>query len=432
MEFNPSDSSGTDDDLPPPHQNRGIRGHMMTGYKRNVVGAMPYSRMQNDMEIQIHQLEQAAYNSILRAFKAQSDALTWEKESLITDLRKELRVSGEEHRELLSRVNVDDIIQRIREWRREGGLQSGLFDNIQLDGPTPSPSISASHKRQRTQAAPSLSFDAPSPGLHLQPSSSAAKRRTAIGAKGKKPKTGQAIPSAASTKTMQYPSAGPSGRGQVPASKNYSGAPAVNEAAKKIPCDPLIGRKVMTRWPEDNNFYEAVIMEYNPVAGLHGLIYEVGTEKETYEWVNLKEILPENIRWEGGDPGISHRSGQSIKKPSGRTRAVPGAGRGRITRKKQAKKDFPPFQNGINKKSLDHLEIFNTKMLIREVEKVFVANHPDPVAMEKAKALLKEHEQSLIDAIGRLAGASDGESEGDEHQFSHGAGSWMEKPATPS
>ncbi|XP_042452546.1 protein EMSY-LIKE 1-like isoform X2 [Zingiber officinale] len=417
---------------------------MMTGYKRNVVGAMPYSRMQNDMEIQIHQLEQAAYNSILRAFKAQSDALTWEKESLITDLRKELRVSGEEHRELLSRVNVDDIIQRIREWRREGGLQSGLFNNIQLDGPTPSPSISASHKRQRTQAAPSLSFDAPSPGLHLQPSSSAAKRRTAIGAKGKKPKTvsirsikftrchssdimqfimhsnsrvevtstiqSQAIPSAASTKTMQYPSAGPSGRGQVPACKNSSGAPAVNEAAKKIPCDPLIGRKVMTRWPEDNNFYEAVIMEYNPVAGLHGLIYDVGTGKETYEWVNLKEILPEDIRWEGGDPGISHRSGQSIKKPSGRTRAAPGAGRGRITRKKQAKKDFPPFQNGINKKSLDHLEIFNTEMLIREVEKVFVANHPDPVAMEKAKALLKEHEQSLIDAIARLAGASDGES----------------------
>ncbi|XP_074573415.1 protein EMSY-LIKE 3-like [Curcuma longa] len=421
MEFNPSDSSGTGDDLPPPHQNRGIRGHMVTGYKRNIVGAMPYSRMQNDMEIEIHRLEQAAYSSVLRAFKAQFDALTWEKESLITELRKELRVSGEEHRELLSRVNADDIIQRIREWRQEGGLQSGLFKNIQLDGPTPSPSISVSHKMQRTQAAPSLSFNAPSPGLHLQPSSSTAKRGTATGAKGKKPKTGQAIPSAASTKSMHYPSAGPSRRGQVPARKNSSGAPAANEAAKRIPHDPLIGRKVMTRWPEDNNFYEAVIIEYNPVAGLHGLIYDVGTEKETYEWVNLKEIPPEDIRWEGGDPGISHRSGQGIKKPSVRTRAVPGARRGRITTKKQAKKDFPPFQNGINKKSADDLEIFNTEILIREV-KLFVASNPDPVAMEKTKVLLKEHEQSLIDAIARLAEASDGESEGDERQFSHGAG----------
>lgn len=37
-----------------------------------------------------------------------------EKESLITELRKELRLSNEEHRELLGRVNADDIIQRIR------------------------------------------------------------------------------------------------------------------------------------------------------------------------------------------------------------------------------------------------------------------------------------------------------------------------------
>lgn len=29
------------------------------------------------METQIHQLEQEAYTSVLRAFKAQSDAITW-------------------------------------------------------------------------------------------------------------------------------------------------------------------------------------------------------------------------------------------------------------------------------------------------------------------------------------------------------------------
>jgi hypothetical protein len=28
--------------------------------------------------------------------------------------------------------------------------------------------------------------------------------------------------------------------------------------------DPLIGRKVMTRWPQDNNFYEAIITDFNP------------------------------------------------------------------------------------------------------------------------------------------------------------------------
>lgn len=37
-----------------------------------------------------------------------------EKESMITELRKELRVSDDEHRELLSSVHNDDIIKRIR------------------------------------------------------------------------------------------------------------------------------------------------------------------------------------------------------------------------------------------------------------------------------------------------------------------------------
>lgn len=37
-----------------------------------------------------------------------------DKEGLITELRKELRVSDDEHREMLVRVNNDDIIRRIR------------------------------------------------------------------------------------------------------------------------------------------------------------------------------------------------------------------------------------------------------------------------------------------------------------------------------
>jgi hypothetical protein len=37
-----------------------------------------------------------------------------DKEGLITELRKELRVSDDEHREILTLVNRDDIIQKIR------------------------------------------------------------------------------------------------------------------------------------------------------------------------------------------------------------------------------------------------------------------------------------------------------------------------------
>ncbi|KAG6478411.1 hypothetical protein ZIOFF_061853 [Zingiber officinale] len=446
MEFGPSDSSGklslaslpsdhdrTDDDFPPPLQNRGVRQHM-TGNGRTTVGAIPYARVQSDMEIQIHRLEQEAYTSVLRAFKAQSDAITWEKESLITELRKELKVSDEEHRELLNRVNADDIIRRIREWRQEGGHQSGVFSNVQSDVPAPSPTISASRKRQRTQPVPSLSLDVPSTGLHsqpvavpMQPSPSAAKRTTTTGPKGKKSKTGQAVPGASSMKSMQYSSSGPSGRGHM-ANKNSSSAPGPVGLAKAALYDPLIGRKVMTRWPDDNNFYEAVIHDYNSVEGLHALVYDVGTEHETWEWVNLKEIPPEDLRWDCDNPGISHRPGLGVapgvpergaKKPSGRSRAIPGAGRGRGIMKNQTKKPIQPPQDGIGKNTGD-IEILDTKILIKEVEKVFSASQPDPKGMKDAKNLLKTHEQSLIAAIARLADVSDGESEEGKHQYSHG------------
>lgn len=73
--------TGTDDDLPPSYQNsRGMKGSgRMTGNGRDTIAAGPYTRVQpqTDMETQIHQLEQEAYCSVLRAFKAQSDAITW-------------------------------------------------------------------------------------------------------------------------------------------------------------------------------------------------------------------------------------------------------------------------------------------------------------------------------------------------------------------
>lgn len=40
--------------------------------------------------------------------------------------------------------------------------------------------------------------------------------------------------------------------------RGLSGASAANS-------DSLIGKKVWTRWPDDNNFYEAVITDYNSV-----------------------------------------------------------------------------------------------------------------------------------------------------------------------
>ncbi|RRT37770.1 hypothetical protein BHE74_00056162, partial [Ensete ventricosum] len=244
-------TAGTDDDLPPFLHNR---GGPVTGSGKTTAVAPPCSRMQNDMESVIHQLEQEAYCSVLRAFKAQSDAISWEKEGLITELRKELRLSNEEHRELLRRVNTDDIIHRIREWRQEGGVQSNLINNAQsIHDLVPSPSGSASKKRQKTSnSAASLPMGGYLPMLHSQPGAAS-----------------------------MHPSASTVRKG------NVAGAKKPGEAAANA---SLIGRKIMTRWPDDNNFYEAVIIDYKPREGLHALVYDIHTDNETWEWVNLNEV----------------------------------------------------------------------------------------------------------------------------------------------
>ncbi|XVE76671.1 hypothetical protein DITRI_Ditri13aG0000400 [Diplodiscus trichospermus] len=423
MDYEPYDSSGTDDDLPPSHQNRIPRTGRIAGNGRSAAASVPYPRIygETDMEAQIHHLEQEAYSSVLRAFKAQADAITWEKESLITELRKELRLSNEEHRELLGRVNADDVIRRIREWRQVGALQSGMLSTGQaVHDPEPSPTVSASRKKQKiTQSVPSQSFGGPSPPFHLkaaapshQPSSSAAKRGPITGSKGKKHKPG--LSGVPSVKSTEYPSTGNAGRVQA-VNRGSSGAAIANEPAEGATFHPLIGKKVRTRWPDDNNFYEAVITDYNSVEGLHALVYDIGTANETWEWVNLSEISPEDIRWVNEDPGIPHRDvygglGHGMNRTVGRD-GVPGAGRGRGFTKGPSRKDFMPSQNGIGKKALDDIQILHTDTLVKEVERVFGANHPDPLEIEKAKKVLKEHEQSLIDAIAKLGDISDGESD---------------------
>ncbi|GAB4828135.1 hypothetical protein Ancab_035050 [Ancistrocladus abbreviatus] len=207
--------------------------------------------------------------AVLRAFKAQADVITWEKVSLGT----ELRVSNEEHRELLGKDHADDVIWRVREWRQAGVVQSGMLGAGQFAAhdPISSPMVSASRKKSKAnQLVSSQLLARPSPPFHPQvsaasnqPSSSAAKREVVLGSKGKKYKS---IRSGATRcifneiSTVCYPwYKWNCGRGQF---SNQPGGPK-GDTGGAVTCDRLIGRKVRTRWPDDNNSYEAAITDYN-------------------------------------------------------------------------------------------------------------------------------------------------------------------------
>ncbi|XP_022683054.1 protein EMSY-LIKE 3 isoform X3 [Setaria italica] len=128
MAYRAFDGSGTDDVLPSTYQISGQRVHF-SGNGRSLAGTLSQPRqprLHSKLDSDIHQIEQQAYTGVLRAFKMQSDALTWEKESLITELRRELKVSDEEHRVLLNKVNEEEAVHRIRQSRQGGGMQSSL------------------------------------------------------------------------------------------------------------------------------------------------------------------------------------------------------------------------------------------------------------------------------------------------------------------
>ncbi|CAD6246039.1 unnamed protein product [Miscanthus lutarioriparius] len=160
MEYRAFDSSVTGDELPPTYQIRGPRVHF-SGNGRSLAGALSQPHIKLDSDI--HQIEQQAYTGVLRAFKMQSDALTWEKESLITELRRELKVSDVEHRMLLNMVNEEEAVHRIRQSRQGGGMQSSLPCNSVVDhnhGPL--------KRQKKSHSMYSLPVDPHSPIMPLQ------------------------------------------------------------------------------------------------------------------------------------------------------------------------------------------------------------------------------------------------------------------------
>ncbi|XP_057857457.1 protein EMSY-LIKE 1 isoform X1 [Cryptomeria japonica] len=199
MAYRPSDSSGTDDDLLPPHLNRMPRGGDRSGANmRFPAGKLMNIQSDADMEARIRRAEQEAYCAVLRAFNAQSDAVSWEKEELISELRKELRVSDMEHRALLGKVNRDDTLKHIRENRQGTSNQHRYISAVPHSAvKTLDSTVSASFKKQKISPMMASLPQAILPStMHAAPgklASSAAGRGVVGGGRGRKSKGMQSV-----------------------------------------------------------------------------------------------------------------------------------------------------------------------------------------------------------------------------------------------
>ncbi|BBN03478.1 hypothetical protein MPTK1_2g23800 [Marchantia polymorpha subsp. ruderalis] len=446
---NQSDSSGTDDDLPPSHSNRGARGGGRPSGNGRAAGASVYGRSQPPTaDQQIRKLELDAYTAVLRAFGAQSEVITWAKERLMSDLRKELRVPDEQHRELLGRVAGDDTLRQIREWRPvdESAPPPSAPPPVLLD-PSPSPAVSQSRKKQKTThvAQVTTPLPPPPPPPVLKPAPSAApavpspapsKRGVPVGPRGKKSKMGRQPPVVAAS-TPKAPVG-------VPASGRNSNlgrgpAPGRSGAGAEAASDSYLGKRVKTRWPDDNTFYEAVITDYDQEKGKHALVYDMGTAQETWEWVNLKEMSKGDMKWVEGPPislvnkpsgppaSVGRGGGRGMKRGgSARGGSVAGAGRARGSARGQPPaataaivpvaqtrswRGAPGAENGLERKGSRTLQIPIIDPLLKEAENL--DEIVDIEKLENLKRKAKAQEEALRAALVEL-GESSEEAESDD------------------
>lgn len=77
--------------------------------------SLPMAVLMQDL---INDLEIDAYLGVLQAFAAQSEDISWAKEGLLSELRRELRIPDETHRELVTKISRKETWESIRESRK--------------------------------------------------------------------------------------------------------------------------------------------------------------------------------------------------------------------------------------------------------------------------------------------------------------------------
>ncbi|KAF5202960.1 Cation/calcium exchanger [Thalictrum thalictroides] len=100
------------------------------------------------LDTQLHGFESEAYGAVLKALTAQGGP-TWDQIDHLFGLRKELRISDVEHRQLLEIAKSDNSVIMIRQWR-EGTAGENKMHPKSVNPPPPVGTMGQSAKRPKT------------------------------------------------------------------------------------------------------------------------------------------------------------------------------------------------------------------------------------------------------------------------------------------
>ncbi|CAK0786367.1 hypothetical protein CVIRNUC_009580 [Coccomyxa viridis] len=189
----------------------------------------------------LSELREEAYCKVLRCFLA-SQQYDLNKELMLSKLRTELCISDERHEELRQRLDSGEE----RPWVK---ASRGYVNGSSEDGSEPpSPAAFAAGGKKRSGV----------PGMSDRPLKKRLKK------------------SSAEPETQAGPMNGKAGRGVMG-------------------LNPLVGHKVDRFWADDNKWWNGIITDFNGLTGEHCVVYMVGTDEESFEWLDVNKV-PEEVR----------------------------------------------------------------------------------------------------------------------------------------
>ncbi|XP_062205709.1 protein EMSY-LIKE 1-like [Phragmites australis] len=327
-----------------------------------------------DTVFQIHCLERSAYASVLRAFCAVTNYLSWLQVKLLTKLRNELRISHMEHKEVLVKVSSDEHIKSLRKFSLANfsiftrmdpafDVHDVVHDKIGSTGQVSTSSTSCLSLAQQSPISERSMSSARDIGI--SDSSNRAKEghffetHAVVSAKRLKSVNGRALALLKSSPSSE----------QLPV--------AVSAVVVKGFTDDTLDSETLSCEVKSGCISSPIFQEHSQSNAGHV-------------------------------PSCVDRDRQK----SGKRKTVVPAMRGSKSLCVMGRKYGIKYQRHRNKDSdLEHgserIKLCLTASLLNKVEKLFREN-PDPANLETAKSILKAQEKDLLDALVKLSEVSYG------------------------